>query len=99
MREVGSLREQLEQYNYQYYVLDDPTVPDAEYDRLFRRLSEIEASHPELLTADSPTQRVGATPLSQFQQVAHEVPMLSLANAFDSADLADFDRRMLDRLA
>ena len=98
MREVDSLREQLEQYNYQYYVLDDPTVPDAEYDRLFRRLTEIEASHPELLTADSPTQRVGATPLSQFQQVAHEVPMLSLANAFDSADLADFDRRVLDRL-
>ena len=96
--EVESLREQLEQYNYQYYVLDDPTVPDAEYDRLFRRLSDLEASHPELLRPDSPTQRVGGTPLSQFQQVAHEVPMLSLANAFNGDDLTEFNRRLMDRL-
>ncbi len=96
--EVESLREQLEQYNYQYYVLDDPTVPDAEYDRLFRRLSDLETSHPELLRPDSPTQRVGGTPLSQFQQVAHEVPMLSLGNAFNEDDLTEFNRRLMDRL-
>lgn len=93
-----SLRTQLEQYNYQYYVLDNPTVPDAEYDRLFQSLVELERTHPELLREDSPTQRVGASPLSNFQQVAHQVPMLSLDNAFDSEELADFNRRLLERL-
>ena len=97
-REVESLREQLEQYNYQYYVLDDPSVPDAEYDRVFHRLRKIEIEQPELLREDSPTQRVGASPLPRFQQVAHELPMLSLANAFDDEDLADFDRRLMERL-
>ena len=96
--EVQGLRDQLDAWNYQYYVLDQPTVPDAEYDRCLRRLQTLEASHPELVTPDSPTQRVGATPLSQFDQIAHEIPMLSLDNAFDEQDMRDFNRRLLDRL-
>jgi DNA ligase (NAD+) len=97
-REIDSLREQLESWNYQYYVLDEPTVPDAEYDRCMRRLVELETAHPELLRADSPTQRVGAAPLERFLQVRHEVPMLSLDNAFNEQDMLDFNRRLLDRL-
>ena len=93
-----SLRTQLEQFNYQYYVLDNPTVPDAEYDRIFRALVDLETQHPELLDEDSPTQRVGSSPLSHFQQVEHHVPMLSLGNAFDGEELEDFNRRLLDRL-
>jgi DNA ligase (NAD+) len=96
--ESASLREQLHQHNYQYYVLDNPILPDSEYDRLFRRLGELEKTYPELLRPDSPTQRVGAQPLSQFTQVAHEVRMLSLDNAFNNEDLVDFNRRSLDRL-
>jgi len=97
-REIDSLREQLDSWNYQYYVLDEPTVPDAEYDRCMRRLLELETAHPELLRADSPTQRVGAAPLERFLQVSHEVPMLSLDNAFNEQDMLDFNRRLLDRL-
>jgi DNA ligase (NAD+) len=97
-QEVDDLRQKLEQYNYQYYVLDDPTVPDAEYDRAFHRLRALEQKFPELLRADSPTQRVGSKPLSSFRQVSHEVPMLSLDNAFNEQDLVDFNRRLLDRL-
>ncbi|MEP4148004.1 MAG: NAD-dependent DNA ligase LigA [Halioglobus sp.] len=96
--EVLQLRGQLREWNYRYYVLDDPTVPDAEYDRRLRRLQEIESQSPELITEDSPTQRVGSRPLSQFTQVAHEVPMLSLENAFDADELIDFERRLIDRL-
>lgn len=96
--ESSGLREQLERYNYHYYVLDEPVVPDSEYDRLFRRLQELEKTFPELLRPDSPTQRVGAKPLAQFKQVAHTVPMLSLDNAFSDEDLIDFNRRLLDRL-
>ncbi len=96
--EAGTLREQLDAWNYQYYVLDQPTVPDAEYDRRLRRLLQLEASHPELVRPDSPTQRVGAVPLTQFGQVSHEVPMLSLDNAFDAQDMRDFNRRVVDRL-
>ncbi|MEP4484663.1 MAG: NAD-dependent DNA ligase LigA [Halioglobus sp.] len=98
IEEAGRLHEQLADWNYRYYVLDDPTVPDSEYDRALRRLQELEALFPELVTPDSPTQRVGAAPLSQFSQVAHEVPMLSLENAFDSEEMASFNRRLLDRL-
>ncbi|MFY0640174.1 MAG: NAD-dependent DNA ligase LigA [Bermanella sp.] len=98
MAEVEQLHEQLNQANYQYYVLDDPQLPDAEYDRLFHRLKEIETSHPEFLTSDSPTQRVGAAPLSHFEQVTHEVPMLSLDNAFDAQDMRDFNRRVSERI-
>ena len=97
-QEVEALREQLDTYNYQYYVLDDPTVPDAEYDRCLRRLQQLENAHPALLRPDSPTQRVGATPLAHFEQVKHEVPMLSLENAFDQQEMAAFNQRLLDRL-
>ncbi len=97
-REIDSLREQLDSWNYQYYVLDEPTVPDAEYDRCMRRLVELETAHPELLRADSPTQRVGAAPVERFLQVRHDVPMLSLDNAFNEQDMLDFNRRLLDRL-
>ncbi len=95
---VEQLREQIRFHNYRYYVLDDPLIPDAEYDRLLRELQELEAEHPELVTDDSPTQRVGATPLSEFGEVRHALPMLSLDNAFDDEELADFDRRARERL-
>lgn len=97
-QEAQSLRDQLESYNYQYYVLDDPTVPDSEYDRFMRRLQDLESRYPELVQPDSPTQRVGAKPLEQFRQVSHQVPMLSLDNAFSLEELVDFNRRLLDRL-
>lgn len=96
--EIESLREQLDTWNYQYYVLDQPTVPDAEYDRCMRRLVELEAEHPHWLRSDSPSQRVGGQPLTQFRQVTHDVPMLSLENAFDDQDMQNFNRRLLDRL-
>lgn len=92
------LRERLEDWNYRYYVLDDPSVPDAEYDRCLRELQALESEHPELVSPDSPTQRVGASPLAQFTQVRHEVPMLSLENAFSEQDMVDFNRRITDRL-
>lgn len=97
-QEVQALREQIHEHNYRYYVLDDPTVPDAEYDRLMNRLRELEASHPELVTPDSPTQRVGSRPQATFAEVRHEVPMLSLDNAFTEDELRDFDRRVRERL-
>ncbi|WP_369815324.1 NAD-dependent DNA ligase LigA [Alishewanella sp. WH16-1] len=97
-QQIAQLRRQLEQYNYQYYVLDAPSVPDAEYDRLYRELQQLEQQHPELITADSPTQRVGGAPLAKFSQVSHQVPMLSLDNAFDDSDFLAFVKRMQDRL-
>lgn len=93
------LRAELERHSYQYYVLDDPLVPDSEYDRLFQELQAIEAAHPELIDPQSPTQRVGGEPLAGFAEVHHGVPMLSLDNAFSDRDFADFDRRMRERLA
>lgn len=95
---VESLREQIRHHNYQYHVLDDPDVPDAEYDRLVRDLQSIEAEYPELITTDSPTQRVGAEPISAFGTVTHQVPMLSLDNAFSDEELRDFHRRVTERL-
>lgn len=95
---AAALRDQLNDWSYRYYVLDDPAVPDAEYDRLYRQLQALEHEHPELVTPDSPTQRVGDAPLPHFNQVQHEVPMLSLDNAFDDDDLAGFDRRVRERL-
>ncbi|AWL12215.1 DNA ligase (NAD(+)) [Saliniradius amylolyticus] len=95
---IDSLKQTLNDYNYQYYVLDDPSVPDAEYDRLMEELKQLEAGHPELKTADSPTQKVGAAPLSEFDEVAHEVPMLSLDNAFDEDSFKAFRKRISDRL-
>ena len=96
--EIKALRDQLNDWSHRYYVLDDPSVPDAEYDRAFRRLEELEAEHPELVTKDSPTQRVGDRPLDAFDEVRHDVPMLSLGNAFDEQELRDFDQRVRERL-
>jgi len=87
------LRDELERHSYQYYVLDAPTIPDADYDALFKELQALEAEHPELLTSDSPTQRVGGVPLAAFDSVRHRVPMLSLNNGFDDEDVIGFDRR------
>ncbi|MCG2580625.1 MAG: NAD-dependent DNA ligase LigA [Marinobacter sp.] len=95
---VQELRNIIDEHNYRYYVQDDPQVPDAEYDRLFRELQELEASHPELVTDDSPTRRVGANAETSFEEVVHRVPMLSLDNAFTEDELRDFDRRVRDRL-
>lgn len=95
---ILELRAELDQHNYRYYVLDEPSIPDAEYDRLFRELKELEAQHPELVSSDSPTQRVGGAALAAFTQVRHEVPMLSLGNAFEETDLREFDRRVTEGL-
>ena len=97
-KKVTKLRDEIRLYNHQYHVLDEPSVPDAEYDRLVRELQTIERDHPELITRDSPTQRVGAEPARSFQTVRHELPMLSLDNAFSEEELRDFHRRVLDRL-
>jgi DNA ligase (NAD+) len=95
---IKQLREEIERHSHAYYVLDSPSIPDAEYDRLFRELQALEAAHPELLTADSPTQRVGGQPLPAFGQVVHDVPMLSLNNAFSLDDITAFDRRCREGL-
>lgn len=95
---LAELRQSLNEHNYRYYALDEPSIPDAEYDRLMRELQDIEAQHPEWITADSPTQRVGAEPLAGFKEVEHEVPMLSLDNAFSADEMRDFERRIKDRL-
>lgn len=92
------LKSELNRHSHAYYVLDNPTIPDAEYDKLFRELVELEVEHPDLLTSDSPTQRVGGKPLPQFEQVRHALPMLSLNNAFDEDDIASFDRRVQESL-
>ncbi|MGH7769056.1 MAG: NAD-dependent DNA ligase LigA [Candidatus Binatia bacterium] len=93
-KEILHLREEIEKHNYRYYVLDDPLVGDAEYDRLFRRLAELESEHPEFASPDSPTQRVGAAPLEKFATVRHTLPMLSLNNANDREELREFEERM-----
>ena len=95
---ILALRAELDQHNYRYHVLDEPSIPDAEYDRLFRELKALEAEHPQWITPDSPTQRVGSAALSAFTQVRHEVPMLSLGNAFDESDMREFDRRVQEGL-
>jgi DNA ligase (NAD+) len=95
---AAELRRQIDHHNYRYYVLDDPDVPDAEYDRLFRELAELEAAHPDLVAADSPTQRVGAAPLERFDEVEHQLPMLSLGNALEVSEMRDFDRRVREGL-
>jgi len=92
------LRAELERHNHAYYVLDTPTIPDAEYDKLFRELQGLEAEYPELLSADSPTQRVGGTPLKEFPPRQHGVPMLSLNNAFSPEEVEAFDKRVRDGL-
>jgi len=95
---VRELRTQLEHHNYRYHVLDDPEVSDAEYDRLMRELKALEEQYPDLVTPDSPTQRVGATPVSELQEVVHSRPMLSLDNGFEDEDIVAFDRRVRERL-
>ncbi|MBT8766357.1 NAD-dependent DNA ligase LigA [Metapseudomonas boanensis] len=95
---IFHLRAELDEHNYRYYVLDQPSVPDIEYDRLFRELQALEAEHPELVTPESPTQRVSGAALAAFGEVRHEVPMLSLGNAFEEQDLLDFDRRVREGL-
>lgn len=95
---IAQLREQIEQHAHAYYVLDAPSVPDAEYDRLFRELESLEREHPDLLTSYSPTQRVGGAPRDGFTQVTHAVPMLSLSNAFSPEELSAFDRRCREGL-
>ena len=97
-QQIDTLRQDLRRYEYEYHVLDNPTIPDAEYDRLFHQLKALEAAHPELITADSPTQRVGAKPLSGFAQIRHEIPMLSLDNAFSDEEFYAFIKRIEDRL-
>src|SRR5256714_11833580 len=88
------LRRQLREANHRYYVLDAPTLSDAEYDRLFRELTQLEESHPELRSADSPTQRVGAQPSEKFAKVQHRRPMMSLANVMSEDELTEFDARV-----
>ncbi len=97
-RRAAELRELLHRYNYRYHALDDPEVPDAEYDRLMAELRTLEAQHPGLVTQDSPTQRVGAAPVAAFGTVHHRVAMLSLDNAFSETEVRDFDRRIRERL-
>jgi DNA ligase (NAD+) len=97
-RQIEQLRQQLQYHNYRYHVLDDPQITDAEYDQLMRRLQELEAAFPELIRPDSPTQRVGATPLEAFGTVLHSLPMLSLDNAFSAEEVRDFDARIRRQL-
>lgn len=97
-QKLTELRTTLRHHEYLYHVMDTPEIPDAEYDRLMRELRELEAQHPDLITPDSPTQRVGAAPLASFSQVRHEVPMLSLDNVFDEESFLAFNKRVQDRL-
>src|SRR6267378_1310344 len=91
---VEHLRDQLRYHEHLYYVLDAPEIPDAEYDRLMQELKGLETAHPELITPDSPTQRVGGKPKEGFQKVRHSRPMLSLDNAYNETELRDWDRRV-----
>ena len=93
-----ALRRDIEAHSHRYNVLDAPMIQDSEYDKMFRELLELEAAHPELVTPDSPTQRVGGAPLQEFPQVVHAVPMLSLNNAFSDEDVIGFDRRVREGL-
>lgn len=95
---AGELRDIITEHNYQYYVLDDPRVPDAEYDRLFRELQDLETQYPDIVTPDTPTRRVGVSVETTFEEVVHRIPMLSLDNAFSDEELRDFDRRVKGRL-
>lgn len=97
-QEILTLRKTLRKYEHHYYLLDDPLVPNAEYDRLYQQLIALEQAHPELITKDSPTQRVGGAPLDSFQQVTHKVPMLSLSNAFTEDEVRAFSQRLKERL-
>jgi len=93
-KEILELRQQIEKHNFQYHVLDDPLISDAEYDRLFRRLVELEKAHPQFASLDSPTQKVGAPPLGKFSTVQHTLPMLSLNNASSGQEMEEFEARI-----
>ena len=93
-KRAEELRQEINYHNYRYYVLDQPVVSDAQYDKLLRELQQIESEHPELITPDSPTQRVGAAPLSEFGQVRHKIPMTSMDNAFDDGEAREWDQRV-----
>lgn len=95
---LAKLRDQINEHNYRYYVLDNPSISDAQFDRLFGELQQLEAQHPELITPDSPTQRVGAKPAKGFVEVVHQIPMLSLDNAFTDEEVFAFDKRIKQRL-
>ena len=97
-RRAAELREAINEHNHRYFVLDQPTIPDAEYDKLFRELQDLEAQFPSLVTLDSPTQRVGVAPAASFREVHHRVPMLSLNNAFNDEDVIAFDKRVREAL-
>ncbi len=92
--EIEKLRKQIRDHDYRYYVMAQPVISDFEYDGLMKKLAELESEHPELITPDSPTQRVGGEPTKEFPQVRHPVPMLSLSNTYDEKDLRDFDKRI-----
>ncbi len=94
IRRATELRYQIHYHDYRYYVLDDPEISDAEYDRLFRELEQLEEQYPELVTADSPTQRVGGKPADKFETVEHRQPMLSLENAFSEGEAREFETRL-----
>ena len=96
---IEQLRREIEHHNYRYYVLDDPEISDAEFDALMRELEQLEAEHPDLVTEDSPTRRVGGEPAAGFATVRHRLPMLSLSNGFEADEIRDFDRRVRERLA
>jgi DNA ligase (NAD+) len=93
-KQAAELRRLISEHDYRYYVLAEPVIGDQEYDGLFSELKRIEAEHPELITLDSPTQRVSGTPLAEFRQVRHSVPMLSIDNTYDEAELREFDERV-----
>src|SRR3990167_713659 len=97
-KKAETLRQQLDEHNYRYYVLASPMIPDADYDALFNQLKALEKDYPDLVTPSSPTQRVGAKPLASFQQVPHAIPMLSLDNVFTEDELFAFDERVRQRL-
>jgi len=97
-KRADTLRQTINQHNYHYYILDDPKIPDSEYDRLLRELIDIETEFPEFIISNSPTQRVGAAPLSEFKEVKHTFPMLSLANAFNEEEMQAFNKRIKDKL-
>ncbi len=93
-KRIAELRKILQDHNYRYYVMDDPTIADGEYDSLLRELQSLERENPNLVTSDSPTQRVGSHPVSEFGTIKHRIPMLSLANAMNEAELVAFDGRL-----
>ena len=98
VKRIQELRDQINHHNYLYYVLDSPEIPDAEFDKLFRELQSLEQQHPDLITTDSPTQRVGAKPLKEFGEIHHQIPMLSLGNAMDEEEVHNFGRRVAELL-